>query len=527
MKSLYFISNISLADFLNEDILAQILGMLITTLFLHYFHQRIIKFLKRILGTNYQLKGCVCFVVFICVSTFLVHKIPDRPSQKEVEIQQKKLKEEADFLEQLKWAEEGDAVFQDIVGYAYYEGRIVKKDYAKAVYWLKKSAKNGYCEGRYDLAFMYYNGYGVEKNYKQAAYWYEKSYEQVPMPKAQYSLANMYLVGDGVNKSISKALELYTVAADAKYSLASQKLGDMYFQGGNGIEKNYEKAVFWYSKAADDGKDRERMYFLGNIYYDGTVVRRDYRKAEEWYSKSANLEYIPAMQKLADMYYYGKEVSQDYQKAFFWHREVAMSAFFRIAGRSMLIIGDMCSEGLGVEKNYQEALKWYSRAAAPTPSTTPEVQAEARAKLRKLEEQLKPGSNERKAEEQYKLANEFFVKKDYNKAVNLYELAAERGHFRAKEKLEEIYSRGLAKRKHKISETSPSYSINDFNASITGDKVNIRTQPNTSSKVVKQLNAGHPVKATKQTKGKDGTWYFIQTASGTQGWVFGKYLKAR
>ena len=65
------------------------------------------------------------------------------------------------------------------------------------------------------------------------------------------------------------------------------------------------------------------------------------------------------------------------------------------------------------------------------------------------------------------------------------------------------------------------------NASITGDKVNIRAQPNTSAKILKQLNAGHPVKAIKQTAGKDGKWYFIQTASGTEGWVFGKYLKIK
>ena len=53
------------------------------------------------------------------------------------------------------------------------------------------------------------------------------------------------------------------------------------------------------------------------------------------------------------------------------------------------------------------------------------------------------------------------------------------------------------------------------NAHITGNKVNVRTAPNTSSKVVKQLNSGHPVLIIKSS----GNWYFIQTASGTKGWV--------
>ena len=59
------------------------------------------------------------------------------------------------------------------------------------------------------------------------------------------------------------------------------------------------------------------------------------------------------------------------------------------------------------------------------------------------------------------------------------------------------------------------------NASIVGDNVNVRSKPNTSSRVVKQLNTGHPVTIVRQ----DGDWYLIRTANGTDGWVFGKYVK--
>ena len=65
------------------------------------------------------------------------------------------------------------------------------------------------------------------------------------------------------------------------------------------------------------------------------------------------------------------------------------------------------------------------------------------------------------------------------------------------------------------------------NAVIAGNKVNIRVNPNTSSKVVAQLNKGHLVLATKRAKAKDGMWYFIETSNGIQGWVFGKYLRNR
>ena len=149
------------------------------------------------------------------------------------------------------------------------------------------------------------------------------------------------------------------------------------------------------------------------------------------------------------------------------------------------------------------------------------------------------------------------VEIDGEKAIYWFKKAAEQGDMSSTVKLSSLYTYGddnagikknekeaefwskkanEAVRRHNgfeadapKSNISKSNASNNFqaNASITGDKVNIRTKPNTSSKVVKQLNAGHPVKATKQTQGKDGTWYFIQTASGTEGWVFGKYVKLK
>ena len=61
--------------------------------------------------------------------------------------------------------------------------------------------------------------------------------------------------------------------------------------------------------------------------------------------------------------------------------------------------------------------------------------------------------------------------------------------------------------------------------SVNADKVNIRTKPTTKSKVVKQLNTGHPVEIIESSKQSGEIWYHIRTASGTEGWVFGKYIK--
>ena len=61
-------------------------------------------------------------------------------------------------------------------------------------------------------------------------------------------------------------------------------------------------------------------------------------------------------------------------------------------------------------------------------------------------------------------------------------------------------------------------------AIITGNKVNVRNNSNTSSRVLKQLNVGHPVSVSKKVSQLDGDWYYIYTASGTKGWVREDYV---
>ena len=133
------------------------------------------------------------------------------------------------------------------------------------------------------------------------------------------------------------------------------------------------------------------------------------------------------------------------------------------------------------------------------------------------------------------------VEIDGEKAIYWFKKAAEQGDMGSIVQLGSMYRNGVEKAgikknekeaeiwEQRVKEIRDKRNQNMFqaNASIIGDKVNVRYKPSTSSKVVKQLNAGHPVKTTKQTNAKDGKWYFIETASGTKGWVFGKYLKLK
>ncbi|NFD19411.1 sel1 repeat family protein, partial [Clostridium botulinum] len=60
-------------------------------------------------------------------------------------------------------------------GFMYYNGQGVTEDYKKAMYWYKKSYKEGNFGVMRDIGSMYYEGKGVIKDYKKAMQCYKKA----------------------------------------------------------------------------------------------------------------------------------------------------------------------------------------------------------------------------------------------------------------------------------------------------------------------------------------------------------------
>jgi hypothetical protein len=79
--------------------------------------------------------------------------------------------ERAYFERRLEEARKGDASAQDDVGVLYAEGRGVRRNDLKAVYWLKKSAAQGDVLGSCNLALHYARGQGIRKNPILALKW--------------------------------------------------------------------------------------------------------------------------------------------------------------------------------------------------------------------------------------------------------------------------------------------------------------------------------------------------------------------
>src|SRR5205814_2947078 len=82
-------------------------------------------------------------------------------------------------LDQLKArAENGDAKAQHALGFLYYKGDGLGKDFAAAAKWYRKAAEQGFAAAQCEFGGLCDKGVGVEQSDAEAVKWYRKAAEQ-------------------------------------------------------------------------------------------------------------------------------------------------------------------------------------------------------------------------------------------------------------------------------------------------------------------------------------------------------------
>ncbi|MGY9002302.1 MAG: tetratricopeptide repeat protein [Rhodospirillales bacterium] len=86
-----------------------------------------------------------------------------------------KLKE--DLLRAAKWYEPAARIgrhpaAQFGLGYIYFTGEVIQKDYGEALIWFRKSANQGYAPAQYLMGGMFEEGWAVARNYIEAYKWF-------------------------------------------------------------------------------------------------------------------------------------------------------------------------------------------------------------------------------------------------------------------------------------------------------------------------------------------------------------------
>lgn len=136
--------------------------------------------------------------------------------------------------------------------------------------------------------------------------------------EAMYDLSDCYADGEGVDKNMPLAIKWVTKAADAGYVKAQAALGGAYFEGMEGLDQNYALSEKYFLLAAQ--KDNSEAQAALSILY---IEMEEYEKAMLWARKAVQMEQPMAF----------------------------------------LALGRIYDEGLGVEVDHKEGLRWFEKAA--------------------------------------------------------------------------------------------------------------------------------------------------------------------
>ena len=149
----------------------------------------------------------------------------------------------------------------------------------------KIKAEEGDEDAQWELGWMYYKGQGVPKNYKKAAKWFRKEAKQYRKAAEQGHAGSQFSLGcvyarenEVVPENDKKAVKWLRKAAKQGHDYAQSKLGQMYYRG----VKDYKKAAKWFRKAAEQG-DADAQFELSWMYYKGRGVPKNDVEAYAWY----------------------------------------------------------------------------------------------------------------------------------------------------------------------------------------------------------------------------------------------------
>ena len=157
-----------------------------------------------------------------------------------------------EVLELQRTAEQGDAVAQQKLGFAYQFGLgVLQQNLHEAESLYQLAADQGDIQAQYFLAEMYNDGSLGYKNYAKAARLLRFAARKGDTG-AQIALGDMYEEGKGVRQNFCEAMKLYLLAANKGNKWAQHIVGEKYEQG-RCVKRNKTIAKEWYGKACDNG----------------------------------------------------------------------------------------------------------------------------------------------------------------------------------------------------------------------------------------------------------------------------------
>jgi TPR repeat protein len=165
--------------------------------------------------------------------------------------------------------------------------------YQDAFKWFMKTSWSHNSQG--ELGFMYYKGLGVSRDYVRARYWYERAVISGGNADAEFSLALMYERGLGGPRDEADAMALYRISAAQNSVQALVKLGEHSLNSAITPQGTAE-GMAYLEKAARLGSSDAQLD-LGMLLKSGLGGRQDLPAAYRWYTVALGSRHLNPRQR--------------------------------------------------------------------------------------------------------------------------------------------------------------------------------------------------------------------------------------
>lgn len=297
----------------------------------------------------------------------------------------------------MRWAraaaERGSAEAQALLAFILTSGPLEMRDLDQAELWYARSAATGCPQGLLGHALALARK-GDSEALRQEVVAQLRKAAEAELPAALHLLGVASEQGLGTERDISAAAEFYRQAAEKGHRLAQRRWGLALMQGA-GVDANPCEGETWLRRAALAG-DAEAAALVGNLYAAGGKLPPNHAEAASWFRRAAEAGHKGAARSLGLLYLNGAGVARDEEEAARWLRESASGGdasanaeignlllkgsggvddairtcriFAQAAVSGDLVAafnyGVCLAQGVGTERNDQEAVVWLRRAAA-------------------------------------------------------------------------------------------------------------------------------------------------------------------
>lgn len=285
------------------------------------------------------------------------------------------------------------------------KGKIQNEKDIQAFLLAKKEADEGNVTQMLHTARRYGRGQGTKKDKVKAAEYYKKAADR-NNSIGQYNYGQILWNGIGIKKDEKMAAKYFEMAARDKGLIDAQFVYAIFLRDGLGLTQDLRTAEKLFQEAAENGKDLSYLLLARMVFQ-----QKRYKEAIKYYKIAVEKEIDGSYNELANMYLQGQGCDIDEDLAC----EYLQRGASRNSSSSKIALSNLYLEGKYIEKDEEHAYELLKEAAD-------QHNANAALKYGKL---LYSGNK--------------YIKKDINKAIKYFQIAAKGRNYIAYHNLASIF----------------------------------------------------------------------------------------